>query len=182
MATSKSNQRAVNKYVKNKYDRINVVVPKGHLAEIKAYAAKQGGSVNAFINRAVNEAMGQGLASQYTDEARSPEGGGTISPKSLEAAERGAEATGENIDDFLYRAIMAQIQRDALSFQMGTNPATGELTKEKIVPLPESLRVEESAPKPRTAYESLSTEERMENIQKVMEYLHNYEEFEEVEE
>lgn len=54
---SKAQQKAVNKYVKNNYDRINVTFAKGRKEEIKAHAESHGESVNAFIVRAVNEAM-----------------------------------------------------------------------------------------------------------------------------
>ena len=54
---SKAQQKAVNKYVKNNYDRINVTFPKGQKAEIKACAESHGESVNAFIVRVVNEAI-----------------------------------------------------------------------------------------------------------------------------
>ena len=54
---SKAQQRAVNKYVKAHYDRINVTLSKGVREEIKAHAAAQGESVNAFINRAITETM-----------------------------------------------------------------------------------------------------------------------------
>lgn len=57
MAVPKANQRAVNKYVKNNYDRINVTMPKGRKDEIKAHAEDRGESVNAFINRAIDETM-----------------------------------------------------------------------------------------------------------------------------
>lgn len=54
---SKAQQKAVHKYVKNNYDRLELTVPKGRKAEIKAHAESHGESVNAFIVRAVNEAM-----------------------------------------------------------------------------------------------------------------------------
>lgn len=57
MAVPKANQRAVNKYVKNNYDRINVTFPKGEKETIKAHAEARGESVNAFIIRAVREAL-----------------------------------------------------------------------------------------------------------------------------
>ena len=53
MAVSKANQRAVNKYVKNNYDRINVTFKKGTKERIQAAAAAQGESVNAYIVRLV---------------------------------------------------------------------------------------------------------------------------------
>ena len=55
--TSKAQQKAVNKYVKNNYDRINVTFPKGQKEVIKEHAQIHGESVNAFIIRSVNETM-----------------------------------------------------------------------------------------------------------------------------
>lgn len=49
MAVSKANQRAVNKYVKNNYDRINVTFPRGTKDRIKAAAEAHDLSVNAYI-------------------------------------------------------------------------------------------------------------------------------------
>ena len=58
MAISKAQQKAVQKYVQNNYDRIaSITVPKGHKAEIQAHAKARGESMNSFINRAINEAM-----------------------------------------------------------------------------------------------------------------------------
>lgn len=54
---SKAQQTAVNKYVKNNYDRINVTFPKGQREVLKNHAAQRGESVNAFIIRSVNETM-----------------------------------------------------------------------------------------------------------------------------
>jgi len=57
MAVSKAQQRAVNKYVKNNYDEVKLRMPKGKKDVIQAHAAQQGESVNAYINRAIDEAM-----------------------------------------------------------------------------------------------------------------------------
>ena len=54
---SKAQQKAVNKYVKNNYDRINVTFPKGEKDLLKAHADKCGESVNAFIVRSVRETI-----------------------------------------------------------------------------------------------------------------------------
>lgn len=57
MAVSKKQQASVNKYVRANYDRINVTFPKGEKEAIKAHAEARGESVNAFIIRAVREAL-----------------------------------------------------------------------------------------------------------------------------
>ena len=54
---SKAQQKAVNKYVKNNYDRINVTLPKGKREVLKGHAIKTNESVNGFILRAIDEAM-----------------------------------------------------------------------------------------------------------------------------
>ena len=57
MAVSKAQQKAVNKYMSANYDRINLTMPKGQKDTIKAHAEARGESVNAFINRAIDETM-----------------------------------------------------------------------------------------------------------------------------
>ena len=57
MPVSKAQQRAVNKYVANNYDRVLVTMPKGQKDIIKTHAEARGESVNAFIGRAIAEAM-----------------------------------------------------------------------------------------------------------------------------
>lgn len=57
---SDANRRAVAKYKKENYDQIQLRVPKGQRETIKAHADKHdGGSVNAFINRAITNQMEQ---------------------------------------------------------------------------------------------------------------------------
>ena len=58
MATTKSSQRkATDKYIKEKTDEIKIRVPKGKKEKIKAHADSVKESVNAFINRAIDETM-----------------------------------------------------------------------------------------------------------------------------
>lgn len=57
MATSKAQQRAVAKYEAKVYDKTLIRMPKGTLARVKAHATERGESVNAFVNRAIAEAM-----------------------------------------------------------------------------------------------------------------------------
>ena len=55
---SKTSSAVKNRYNDKAYDRINLTVPKGDKDKIKAHAEKyDGGSVNAFIQRAIREAI-----------------------------------------------------------------------------------------------------------------------------
>lgn len=54
---SKAQQKAVHKYVKNNYDRMEITVPKGQKAVIKSHAEQQGESMNQFVIRAINDTM-----------------------------------------------------------------------------------------------------------------------------
>jgi uncharacterized protein (DUF1778 family) len=53
-----------NSYNDKAYDRINLIVPKGKKDIIKAFAESNEESVNAFINRAIDEAMQKDTESQ----------------------------------------------------------------------------------------------------------------------
>ena len=69
VAVSKAQQKAVTKYVKNKYDRFGLTMPKGDLDVIEA----RGESVNGFVNRAISEAMERdnaapGAAGEVTED------------------------------------------------------------------------------------------------------------------
>lgn len=49
MPATKATQKAVNKYIKNNYDRINLTIPKGKKEEYKQMAEAAGKSLNQFI-------------------------------------------------------------------------------------------------------------------------------------
>lgn len=55
MPISKAQQKATAKYVKTKYDRIEIKVVKGRKAELQTHAEQQGESLNGFIGRAIDE-------------------------------------------------------------------------------------------------------------------------------
>ena len=57
--TTAAQQRAVHKYVKNKYDRLELSVPKGEKEEIQQAAKQAGQSVNAYVYEAVKRRMEQ---------------------------------------------------------------------------------------------------------------------------
>ena len=55
---SKAHIRASNKYNKNNYERIEIVVKKGEKAKIKTYAESKGQSTNAYITGLIYKDMG----------------------------------------------------------------------------------------------------------------------------
>ena len=54
---SKAKIAANNRYNEKNYDRINIAVPKGKKAVIKAHAESIGESINGYINKAIEEKM-----------------------------------------------------------------------------------------------------------------------------
>lgn len=57
LAISDAQRRAVAKYNAANYDRVELRLEKGKKDVAKAHAEAQGESLNAFINRAINETM-----------------------------------------------------------------------------------------------------------------------------
>lgn len=57
MSTSEKQLAYSKKYIKEKLDDVRFRVPKGQRAVIQEHAKKMGESTNAFIKRAVAEAM-----------------------------------------------------------------------------------------------------------------------------
>lgn len=55
--TTKAQQKAVQKYVRNNYDRIVLTVHKGERDKIRNYASILGESMNGFIIRAITETI-----------------------------------------------------------------------------------------------------------------------------
>lgn len=54
---AKTSAAVKNKWNRENYDRIEIIVPKGDKPRIKAHAESRGESVNAFINRAISETL-----------------------------------------------------------------------------------------------------------------------------
>ena len=121
MAISKAQQKAVTKYVKAKYDRFGLTMPKGHLDEIKSHAEAQGESVNGFINRAIDHQISQDCDRDSSEAREGPSGAGVVSLPS-EAYKRAVEASevaGEGLPDFVARAVTIQAQRDETARKLG---------------------------------------------------------------
>ena len=124
MPASKAQQKAVTKYVKAKYDRFGLTMPKGHLDEIKAHAEAQGESVNGFINRAIDNQISQdrGKGSPGTGQGPSEGGGISLHLEALQTAQEAVQMAGETVSQSV------ELDEEA---KQGINPPTGgKLEKE----------------------------------------------------
>ncbi len=57
MAPTDAQRKARDKWLTEKVETLNIRVPKGEKARIQAHAATKGESTNAFVRRAINEAI-----------------------------------------------------------------------------------------------------------------------------
>ena len=57
MPISEAQKRAVAKYNSANYERVELRMEKGKKDIVKAFAENHGESLNAFVNRAIDEAM-----------------------------------------------------------------------------------------------------------------------------
>ena len=153
--------KAINRYSKNNYDRLAVVVPKGSAEQIKAAAASENKSTNRYILEALEAKSGLRLA---MDSARSfaaasrgyaqnlaPNGAGArqgspegyLTPAALNAAQHAADAESEDVSAFIERAILTQADRDAKKRQVMT-PSTREKPAGATDAVTSALDAEES--------------------------------------
>lgn len=56
-AKKKANKKWNDANLSERYDRIQLVVPKGKKEKIKAFAESKGESLNGFVNRLIDESM-----------------------------------------------------------------------------------------------------------------------------
>ena len=96
-----------NNWQREKVDRVNLTMAKGRKDAIRAAAAAVGESVNAYINTAIAQRMKQESPSEPTHTQDS-----SLTPLTLETAQRAAEFTGETVSTFLERAAEVQAERD----------------------------------------------------------------------
>ena len=125
---SEAQKQSARKWDAANLDRLSIALPKGSRETIKAHAAAQGESTNAFIKRAIDcqiERDGAG-GPQEAAGAAAGTGGISLSPDALESAQQAAERTGEAPAVFIARAIETQAKRDKSSIALGINPATGD--------------------------------------------------------
>lgn len=122
MATSKAQQNATNKWIAKAYDRINLTVPKGRKEIIQAHAEANGESVNGFINRAIDSAMGRNTEKPAASPQNAAEAHGDpstiLAPNALKIAQEAAQRAGEDVPTFVSRAVTNQDQRDKVAFAL----------------------------------------------------------------
>ena len=109
MPASKAQQKAVSKYMKENYDVYQIRMKKGQKDTIKNHADSQGESINAFIGRAIQEAIERDAGGTG---APTEAGGISLSPSTLKAAQEAAKAAGEAVPVFIDRAVTTQAKRD----------------------------------------------------------------------
>lgn len=123
MTVSKAQKSATAKYESKAYDKVLVRMPKGRKDEIQTFAAQTGESVNGFINRAIGEAMGEGLQKP----AGAPQGDGAIlTPAALKTAQEAAQRAGETVPAFVSRTVDIQSKRDKIMQGLKTTQEEGE--------------------------------------------------------
>jgi len=124
MALTAARKKANAKYEAKAYDKTLIRLPKGRLDEIRAHIEPAGESLNGFIGRAISETMerdGSGNPLEAPQQAaEAPSGAVVVSlpPDALETAQTAAEAAGEDLPQFVGRAVTTQAQRDALARKM----------------------------------------------------------------
>lgn len=129
MPASKAQQKAVNKYMREKYDRVNLTMPKGKKEQVQAYAEQQGESVNGFINRAIEEAMTTQSPETpvFSPNTAEDVGGITLSVDAMKTAQNAAKSAGETLPAFMERAITTQAERDKRAAALNARlPKKGE--------------------------------------------------------
>ena len=57
MPISEAQKKAVRKYKEKSYDRLEISVTKGRKPTLQTHAAAMGESLNAFVNRAIEETL-----------------------------------------------------------------------------------------------------------------------------
>lgn len=125
MPVSKSQQKATAKYNAKAYDRMELKVKKGQGDIIKKFAESCGESLNAFLNRAVNQAMS---LANMDDNIKIP----TSYIAELEPQLKfHLEKTNETEAEFLKRAIQSRMELDERNFSMGINPVTQQIIEIK---------------------------------------------------
>ena len=100
---------------------IKVRVTPEKRSTIQEHAQTIGESATSFINRAIDNQMERDSAGGPQEAAEQPVGARVVSLPSdiLDTAQRAADAAGEAVEQFISRAVEAQVQRDKAARELG---------------------------------------------------------------
>ena len=110
-----------NDFIRNNYDRINLLLKKGRKEEIKSAASDAGQSVNEFINAAIDGHMCAGRGNGITNGNNND-----ISISRSLSHEDAQKITallrdGQTIEEYCIAAVLDRIKADELKAQEDTN-------------------------------------------------------------
>lgn len=140
-AKKRANKKWNDANMKERYDRVQLVLAKGRKAELQAFAERHGQSVNGFVSGLIDEAL-------VCAEAEGQSGGSApaVSPTADDGMGAGYGFSAGSSEDMLYSRIMSQWGDDfqtALS-NTGQSPlefieqAVGErIERERKPPIPQ---------------------------------------------
>ena len=108
-------KKAQQKYME-KFSVARVRMERSRYEQVQAHADICGESVNAFINRAIDNQIAQDGAGGPQEAVGQPARTGVVSvslpSETLEAAQEAAQAAGETVPQFIERAVEMQAKRD----------------------------------------------------------------------
>ena len=116
--------KANNRWNAKAYDRVNLTMPQGRKAEIKAHAETRGESTNGFINRSISETIERDISGSAP--VSSAPIGDMLCAKALKAIHKIVRTTGESVAEYVNRAVLVQSKRDETGISLGVSPVTGE--------------------------------------------------------
>ena len=106
-------KKAQQKYME-KFSVARVRMERNRYEQVQAHADICGESVNAFINRAIDNQITQDGVSGPQDAVGAVQGAGVVSlpSETVKTAQEAAQASGETPSQFISRAVDAQFQED----------------------------------------------------------------------
>lgn len=99
---SKAQRQCVSRYEAANYDRILLRLPKGQRETVKAQADAAGKSLNAYLIGLI----------EGENPAPAPQAPQYLTPDALDEATQAAQAAGEELTDWITRAICDTAARD----------------------------------------------------------------------
>lgn len=126
MAVSEAKKKANAKWDAENMATLACKVKRTQAAAFKSYCTERGQTSNTALKNYVLVCIGEQECPQEAPgghTAASAGERGILSPDTLKAAQRAANATGEAVPVFVARAVDTQAKRDKASLSLGVNPA-----------------------------------------------------------